>query len=166
MSFDRRFGGEVSDSTGTVTVEIKPDYDQDFSVENTYLSIAISILKASQTIDIFSVPRSSIPSNMIGLPSWVPDWSVSEAAHSLLLPTLGGEQAQYRATSTSISAPQPRFRPDGLEVQLCGQLIDSVYKVREVFRGNEVAPLPSEFISKGYKIVLDVFWESVKTVLF
>jgi hypothetical protein len=161
----------LSRTVGTVAVEIKPDYNQDVSVENTYLRAAISILKASQTIDIFSVPRSSTRSNMTGLPlpSWVPDWSIPERTFSLLLPGLGKEEPeeqerpQYRATGTNISVTHLRFQPDGLKVQLCGQLIDSVHKVGKVLHGDGPTPLPSEFKTKGayenIKLLLDIFWD-------
>jgi len=157
----------LSRTVGTVAVEINPDYSQEVSTENTYLSAAILILNTSQTIDIFSVPRSSTRSNIIGLPSWVPDWSVPDSTYSLLLPGLRGEEReerpQYRATGTNMLFTHPRFHPDGLKVQLCGQLIDSVRKVGELLNGDDPTPLPSGFINKGYyeglKIVFNIFWD-------
>jgi hypothetical protein len=102
------------------------------------------------------------------LPSWVPDWSVPENTFSLLLPGLRREEReeqewpQYRATGTHISTTHLRFQPDNLKVQLCGQLIDSVHKVGEVLNGDDLTPLPSEFITKGHsgtiKLVLNGFW--------
>ena len=159
----------LSRTVGTVAVEIKPDYNQAVSAQNTYLSAAISILRASQSLDIFSVPRPSEQSTMLGLPSWVPDWSVPETALSLLLPGLRGEELeewpQYRATGASISVIQPKFQPNGLTVQLCGHFIDSVHKIGELLGGDDVASLPSEFMARGYRMLLDIFWEMCKNRL-
>jgi hypothetical protein len=157
----------LSRTVGTVAIDIKPDYSPEVSIENTYLSAAILMLNASQTIDIFSVPQSSTRSNIIGLPSWVPDWSVPDGTYSLLLPGLRGEEReerpQYRATGTNMLFTHPRFHPDGLKVQICGQLIDSVRNVGEILNGDDPTPLPSEFINKGgyegIRIVLNVFWD-------
>jgi hypothetical protein len=117
-------------------IQIQPDYDLRLSAEGIFIYSALEIIRTSGNLDIFSVPRAAIPSDL-KLPSWVPDWTSEELTSSLLLPG-ADENLRHKycffATPSSSQA-EPRLRADGAAfgLGLRGQLTDCVQEVGTVF---------------------------------
>ena len=69
----------LADDVNTGILQITPRYN--VSSDLVYIDAAKSIIKSSQTLDLLSTPRVSVQSQVGNMPSWVPDWSVSDDAH-------------------------------------------------------------------------------------
>lgn len=115
-------------------LHIAADYNTNISAEEVFNSTAQRIIKTCQNLDIFSVPRAT--SSALGkLPSWVPDWTAQEQTTSLLLPDREDVDQSYFSAALPSSQANPRLQAFGpaLGLGLCGQLIDSVEEVGELF---------------------------------
>ena len=74
------FSGLINGVDGN-SLAVKPDYGS--PVKDIYTNFAVETIRASQSLEVFSVPRVRDNSEIDGLPSWVPDWSVFDQAGSL-----------------------------------------------------------------------------------
>jgi hypothetical protein len=56
-------------------IPIEVDYEQDLIT--AYIHVARRIVEHDRSLDMLSLPATSLETEIVGLPSWVPDWSVS-----------------------------------------------------------------------------------------
>jgi hypothetical protein len=101
-------------------LRLYPNYDLDTGT--VYRQLAMAVLSNSQNLDLFSVPpvTSHVYSD---LPSWVPDWSQSAGARSLL--GLEGVILVNHDTTQSSKFP-PLFSPDFQLVGVEGYFVDTI----------------------------------------
>jgi len=103
---------------GKQAYPVEPDYTK--SVEDIYTRFAVEQIRKSGSLDILPLAESSRSgSNLgLGLPSWVPDFSIE--ATTMNLTTVGGDG--YRADSGSI--PQWSLSTDNKQLTVRGVICD------------------------------------------
>lgn len=62
-------------------LHVEPNYR--LIAEQVYKDLAVAFLKSRQDLDLFNAPRVLENVRTEGLPSWVPDWSTSDACMPL-----------------------------------------------------------------------------------
>jgi len=104
----------------------------DYNIEpaNLYREVAIQMLSKGRYLDILSVPRIPGPSKVGPLPSWVPDWSVSDFSTSLRSATV--PWFNFNATSKD-EAYTLLQSDDNTVIGLAGEVIDNVSEVGDVY---------------------------------
>jgi len=104
----------------------------DYNIEpaNLYREVAIQMLSKGRYLDILSVPRVPGPSKVGPLPSWVPDWSVSDLSTSLRSATV----PWFNFSATSKNEAYTLLQSDDNSViGLAGEVIDNVSEVGDVY---------------------------------
>jgi Heterokaryon incompatibility protein (HET) len=67
----------LADHEELISLHVEPNYG--LSAEKVYNDLAVAFLKSRQDLDLFNAPRVLENARIKGLPSWVPDWSTSDA---------------------------------------------------------------------------------------
>jgi hypothetical protein len=120
----------LADSEDVAALGIEPNYR--LSPEQVYKDFAVALLRSRQDLDLFNAPRVLENSRTSGLPSWVPDWSTSDACVPLSFRgTSGyadfvepGTSLGFRAAGTSTSSPI--FGDKGSLLGLSGVKVDQI----------------------------------------
>jgi len=94
------------------SLHVKLDYD--LSPEKVYKDLAVAFLKTRPDLDLFSAPRVLENVQTEGLPSWVPDWSTSDACLPLSfrgISNYGDSDGSefllgFKAAGDSVSSPE------------------------------------------------------------
>jgi hypothetical protein len=112
LAFDKRdkifaFQGLFAINELGATIS-EPDYGRDDLT--VYKDFAVKTLLYYQNLDLFSIPRVQKNSKIPNLPSWVPDWSVSDLAESFLWRKIEDGfrielQPKHRASGESTCVP-------------------------------------------------------------
>jgi hypothetical protein len=119
--------GLASDA-GPDNLAVRIDYN--IKTASLYCEVAIKILSKGRYLDILSVPRVPRPSDVGPLPSWVPDWSVSDLSTSLRSATV--PWFNFYATSKDEDYTLLQ-RDDNSVIGLAGEVIDDVSEVGDVY---------------------------------
>ena len=98
--------------TNKTNLGMKPNYQ--IGVTDVYFDVAVSIIKHSENLDIFSVPRHI--DAKIQLPSWVPDWSAGPSSDILGDLVTSGPR-KYKASGGTTSTGCTVVGRQFLEVQ-------------------------------------------------
>lgn len=109
---------------------IEPNYHRDFTVENAYVSVAQSLLKLSDNLDVLSLSSQS----QLKIPSWVPDWSTADVALPFIDFSHRVEADNHLEVtpaffSTKDSKSEPKFHIHSRSVCLRGFVVDKVSTV-------------------------------------
>lgn len=135
------FSGLVETSTKGRPVRIT--YKDE--VAHIYQEVAIQILEQDRYLDLLSRPPSPRMSSLKGLPSWVPDWSISSVSNLTYawghgpLSLAGTEVAgfnksrRFRSAGDTTYPPKPPRKDSALEVE--GYKFDKIIEVGPVFEG-------------------------------
>ncbi|KAI2628486.1 heterokaryon incompatibility protein-domain-containing protein [Hypoxylon sp. NC1633] len=107
---------------------ISADYHR--TAAEVFIEAAKEIIHHSDTLDILGVPRQDLQHRMIGLPSWVPDWSAYEFGSSLSLRSPDGTYMFNFDASRVRATKNVTIRDNTLE--LSGYCFDEVVKVGKV----------------------------------
>jgi hypothetical protein len=113
----RLLGSEFS------AVGIIPDYRME--VKELYRNLAYGIIATQGNLDTCSVLGLS-PTKISSLPSWVPDWSSTEATAPILTYTRSGSEPKLYQTSRD-SKPSPRLIENTLVLK--GFIYDTILHV-------------------------------------
>ena len=97
---------------------VEPDYNQ--TVCETYRLLAVNYLKQG-TLDILTAVSDSFWRGRPYLPSWVPDWSITNRLTEFLRPS-----QEISAHATAKSVADARFSDDGNILILEGMELDSI----------------------------------------
>ena len=127
--------------SGPDSLNVKPDYHR--NAAKVYSDVAISILKRSSDLALLSVPHPSRPSRVAGLPSWVPDWSVSTQSTCFRVRDLSGNYL-FPSKASKDTQADPRFSPDERLLALNGMFVDQIAKVGSLHETDE----QSTFLTK------------------
>lgn len=158
----------LADSADVKSLDVEPDYN--LSAEQVYRSLAVSILKTTKDLSLFNAPRVLENSKTTGLPSWVPDWSTSDACVPFgFLGPIGLRSfdaselfMSYQAAGSSTSSP--KFNDDKHLLGLEGIKIDRIEAVGDVFHAqyNESGSHMSQLFHQSREIInLLVSWQRV-----
>ena len=104
-------------------LNIQPNYN--LRVEEVYENMAILMLKSYGSLDILSFPRVSEISTIPGLPSWVPDWSISNFTE-ILTQYDWSDNFRYRFQAARGSKAEPRFTDDRMCLEPSGFVVDII----------------------------------------
>jgi hypothetical protein len=138
-----------SDGHSPVRISYKDD------VATIYREVALKILNDDHSLDILSRPPSLAESEIKGLPSWVPDWSISSTSTLTYawghgpLPLAGincSGIAQPRFATSRGSTYSPKLSPtsrNALAVE--GYEFDKIAKIGPTFQGVQVPHIVSSF---------------------
>ncbi|MCJ1379676.1 hypothetical protein MMC17_002778 [Xylographa soralifera] len=122
--------GLLSDR-GPDRLDIEPDYT--LSNRDVYVKVAIAILRNSRNLDILSVPKVPVKSEVNNLLSWVPDWSVSDFSRSLRYPNnSGGYWNQHQATPGNLRS-DIILDDTSNSIAISGHLVDRITVVGELY---------------------------------
>jgi hypothetical protein len=144
LLFYRRFGatkpedkiyalcGLASDA-GPDELAVRIDYN--IKTADSYREVAIQILRRGRYLDILSVPRVPGRSEVGPLPSWVPDWSVSDLSTSLRSTTVPWFNFNATAEDEAYTLLQS---DDNSVIGLAGEVIDNVSEVGDVYIDNTI----------------------------
>jgi hypothetical protein len=122
----------IADQANIAQLNITPDCST--TVEDLYRNFAVAAIRASNNLDVFQAIRSRDPSAP-SLPSWVPDWSVSQhfvtLRHSeLAYPDNAIPELQSQGFHcTGDSRASPALAGDGNILGLQGHLIGAIGEV-------------------------------------
>ncbi|KAI9775711.1 MAG: hypothetical protein M1839_000913 [Geoglossum umbratile] len=119
--------GLASDA-GLDDLAVQIDYN--IQPANLYRQVAIQILSKGRYLDILSVPRVPEPSDVGPLPSWVPDWSISDHSTSLRSATV--LWFNFNATSKDEAYTLLQGNNNSV-IGLAGEVIDNVSEVGDVY---------------------------------
>ena len=136
----RRFGATIpkdkvyalcglANDAGPDALAIEPEYNLDNST--VFHMVALEILKKGRNLDILSVPRVLKSSEIGSLPSWVPDWSISDFANSFRLPNPLGEPFLDYTATPSDGGYDLQIKNNTL-IGLGGEVVDRVIKIGDV----------------------------------
>jgi hypothetical protein len=105
------------DTSDLDRLDLKVDYG--LSTHDLYQNLAIASLKGNCNLDILSACRVSEEQDAISLlPSWVPNWKISDTAVSLLLQGfLEEEEMDFSATNSSAYSPKIPEHPSLLYLE-------------------------------------------------
>lgn len=120
----------LANDCGPDALDIEPDYN--LGVEHLYWKVAQRVLLKSSCLDILSVPRVVQTSKLGHVPTWVPDWTVSNSITSMVFPILSGNSPfNFNAISgdTSYSV---QFSDNGSSICLSGHFLGRIEEVGEV----------------------------------
>ncbi|KAL8740940.1 MAG: hypothetical protein Q9184_008441, partial [Pyrenodesmia sp. 2 TL-2023] len=120
------FGGLIA-ADHNVSSCRKPEYGR--HAASIFKTFAVETLKNDRALKILSVPRVQEHSSVGQLPSWVPDWSVSDQAASLQSweideKTKGLIRPDFAATGSSKCTPL--FNQDFTRLGLRGAIVDRI----------------------------------------
>ena len=104
--------------------------DYDSPVEHVYINAATTILTHSGNLDLLGVcSANQRKESVLELPSWVPDWSIT---NSIALPLNKDPTGPRRKFSTTgDSRANPRFTGDGHTLVLAGHVIDEISTISD-----------------------------------
>ncbi|PMD32423.1 HET-domain-containing protein [Hyaloscypha variabilis F] len=160
--------GLASDA-GPDDLAVRIDYNT--KIADTYREVALWMLRKGRYLDILSVPRVPGDSKVGPLPSWVPDWSVSDFSTSLRSTTV----PWFNFNATSKDEVYTLFQSDDESViGLAGEVIDNVSEVGEIYIGC-IAMHGANFhgwekiasVNSGIKYwptgedILDAYWQTL-----
>ena len=132
--------------------KIQVDYGED--VRTVYIDVGWKIAAYDSSLDILSLPTLPLGSDIQGLPSWVPDWSMptEENAKQLRYTTGGetnslanGEEAEYRiskpfcAARTTLYTGALHAPHSKALLTTRGHIVDTVAAVGDLFEGFYIA---------------------------
>ncbi|ERF72755.1 hypothetical protein EPUS_04808 [Endocarpon pusillum Z07020] len=130
---------------GADGLDVQTDYRLDTA--EVYRDLAIKILKQSADLALLSVPRPSTSSNVAGLPSWVPDWSLSSHSTSFRARDFSGDYL-FRSKASKDTIPDPKFSSDGRLLAMNGMVVDRIIKVGSLHdadtESNYLTKIPKE----------------------
>jgi hypothetical protein len=139
LLFYRRFNAKISDDkvyalcglasdAGPDDLAVRIDYN--IKTADSYREVAIQMLRKGRYLDILSVPRVPGRSDVGPLPSWVPDWSVSDLSTSLRSTTV----PWFNFNTTSKDDAYTLFQSDDKSaIGLAGEVIDNVSEVGDIY---------------------------------
>ncbi|KAI1085329.1 heterokaryon incompatibility protein-domain-containing protein [Whalleya microplaca] len=139
------------------------NYEKD--KEEVYREVAITILRKSGNLDILSVPRLLEPTAM---PSWVPQWDVSDQQSSILISDPEKRQS-WRASGESEPYVDWSRLPD--QLGLSALTLDIVEEVGDAWERQDITEVDN--MTKGalqaydavrYQIKTGSEWESIANV--
>ncbi|RYP49315.1 hypothetical protein DL768_004940 [Monosporascus sp. mg162] len=122
----------IADRSNIAQLSITPSYK--IPVENLYRDVAVHTLRTSRSLDLFWGLRCRDRSNL-HLPSWVPDWTLTESFVTLRHQELAfpdcmvPEWQSQHFHSTGDSRASPAFTVDGNLLGLRGHIIGTVDEV-------------------------------------
>ncbi|KAI1410259.1 hypothetical protein F5Y13DRAFT_168033 [Hypoxylon sp. FL1857] len=108
---------------------ISADYHR--TAAEVFIEAAKEIIHHSDTLDILGVPRQDPQHRMIGLPSWVPDWSAYEFGSSLSLRAPDGTY-MFNFDASRVVRATKAVTIRGNTLGLNGYCFDEVAKVGNV----------------------------------
>jgi Heterokaryon incompatibility protein (HET) len=111
---------------GADGLDVKTDYRLDTA--DVYRDLAIKILKQSADLALLSVSHPSTSSRVAGLPSWVPDWSLSSHSTSFRARDFSGDYL-FPSKASKDTIPDPKFSSDGRLLAVNGMVVDHITKV-------------------------------------
>jgi hypothetical protein len=118
--------GLASDA-GPDGLAVRIDYNEN---TDSYREVAIQMLRKGRYLDILSVPRVPGSTEAGPLPSWVPDWSVSDLSTSLRSATVPWFSFNATAKDEAYTLLQS---DDNSVIGLAGEVIDNVSEVGDVY---------------------------------
>ena len=136
----RRFGATIpkdkvyalcglANDAGPDALAIEPEYNVDNST--VFHMVALEMLKKGRNLDILSVPRVLKSSKIGPLPSWVPDWSISDFANSFRLPNFRGAPfLDY--TATPLDGGYDLQIKNDTVIGLGGHVVDRIVKIGDL----------------------------------
>jgi hypothetical protein len=139
LLFYRRFNAKISDDkvyalcglasdAGPDDLAVRIDYN--IKTADSYREVAIQMLRKGRYLDILSVPRVPGRSDVGPLPSWVPDWSVSDLSTSLRSTTV----PWFNFNATSKDDAYTLFQSDDKSaIGLAGEVINNVSEVGDIY---------------------------------
>lgn len=141
--------------SGPNGLDVKIDYRSDTA--EIYTDVAISILKRSADLALLSVPHPSTSSSVAGLPSWVPDWSLSSRSTSFRARDIS-EKYFFPSKASKDTISDPKFSSDGRLLAMNGMLVDQIINVGSLHEIDEESIIFTK-IPKEQTILND--WEHV-----
>ncbi|MCJ1360241.1 MAG: hypothetical protein MMC33_010244 [Icmadophila ericetorum] len=121
----------LSSDSGPDGLNIEPDYT--LSNRDVYTKVAVAMLKNCSKLDVLSVPKVPGKSEVSNLPSWVPDWSVSDFSRSFRYPNVsGGYPLQHQATPGYLR-PDITIDDTSNSIAISGHLVDRIAAVGELY---------------------------------
>jgi hypothetical protein len=117
-------------SSHSNNLDFEPNYLLD--TDQVYKRLATAALRITCNLDILSIPRVQETSH---LPTWVPDWSISDQACYLpRLWRLRGENSnRYAAGPVHYS---PDFSANGDQLKIAGHFVDRILKIGYILELN------------------------------
>jgi len=101
---------------------IVPNYRKEYTTEEAYIDIAVSIITTSDNLDMLSGSGMlTSGSTSLQLPTWVPDWSRPSSTYTLIWSSDG---PSFAATGSSTS--RPILQDDRKAVGLLGYVFDEI----------------------------------------
>ncbi|KAJ2893475.1 HET-domain-containing protein [Zalerion maritima] len=165
------FAGLVVDKS---KLQLRVSYTD--GIQSVYKDLAAALLRSHSDLDILSRPPSPIKSNLSGLPSWVPDWSISTGMSMGYTWTFGplslagaesrildSQTSRFSAAAGSKYSPPPALTT---ELPVEGYVLDTISEAGPVFEG---IVLPERFntltlIGRGWASTLRSFLKA-RTVM-
>jgi hypothetical protein len=122
----------LATDSGPTNLNVIPDYLGETS--EIYKRMAISMLRMTRNLDILSVPRTSTISNVGILPSWVPDWSVSDDTVPLrgMFSRVSTAFINFAATPANALA-SIHFSDDNNVLGILGHTVDTIVEIGQVY---------------------------------
>ncbi len=117
-------------------LKIVSDYHA--NVCTVYTQIAVATIRAYRNLDILSVPRISA-TNEHNLPTWIPDWSVSDSTATLLPRALTDDRFHFMGADGSSIPECPKFSEDMRFLIVEGHLVDQIAEVTAPWHGYTTA---------------------------
>jgi Heterokaryon incompatibility protein (HET) len=141
--------------SGPDGLDVKIDYHPDTA--EIYTDVAISMLKRSADLALLSVPHPSTPSRVAGLPSWVPDWSLSSRATSFRARDIS-DNYLFPSKASKDTVADPKFSSNKRLLAMNGMLVDQITHIGSLHDTDSESTLLTK-IPKEQTILND--WEHV-----
>lgn len=148
------------------------------SITSVYREVAIKILQHDRSLDIMSRSPSPVYSKLNGLPSWVPDWSISTSPNmgytwSYGPLSLAGADSRHRHDQEPrfAAAGKTKYRladsltPDKLSIE--GFVFDTITESGPVFEGVRLPNSPKTIygISRGWMNTVRTFLKARMVII-
>jgi hypothetical protein len=108
-------------------LKLTPDYDSDPQV--MYIHLAVEMVRTYNDLEILSVPRVK---SQLCLPSWVPDWTVSDSA-TPLRPWGDDSGEHFHFSASGNSTYSATFSTDVSQLIVEGEVVDQIAAIGPVW---------------------------------
>jgi hypothetical protein len=144
-------------------LDVKPSYS--ISAAELYRAVALKMLKNGRHLDLLSIPRVPGPSKVGILPSWVPDWSVSDFAFPLV-DGVGNSVNPYFGFKATPESGQfsLQMKDEGFTIGLAGEVIDYIVEAGEAFEPDDRVPILQRLMDMAREYATYIAWKKIARI--